>query len=131
LKSRRITFGEQIEITGIKDEIQETINSGGQYWSNIVTAKLGQIGQISRKQANMAITELKLEKLGFRKLDLRTYKDIDKRFKNPPEPKIKKVKPQKQIVKKGDCECSPAIQYAQERRRSGQPCFYCDKMRKM
>ena len=81
MKSRRITFGEQIEITGIKDEIQDTINKGGQYWSVIVTAKLGIIGQISRKQANMAIGELGLEKLGFEKLDLRKYKDKDKRVK--------------------------------------------------
>lgn len=83
MKSRVITFGESLAIMGFKDDIQNILANKTQYWDKHVMFKLRKIGDISRLEANKAIKELGLEKLGWKPIDRRTKqgKDKDKRLK--------------------------------------------------
>lgn len=83
MKSRRITFGEQLAISGFKDEIINTLQNQVGYWDKIVMYNLRKIGSISKLEANKAIKELGLDKIGWKPLDRRTNegKDKDKRLK--------------------------------------------------
>ncbi len=83
MKNRKITFGEEIAITGFKDDIQDLISTQRGFWDKHVMFKLRKIGEISRLEANKAIVELGLEKLGWKPLDRRLAenKDKDKRLK--------------------------------------------------
>jgi len=65
-KERTLTFGEGIEVSGLKDEILETVSAGGQYYDKIVTIKLRKIARISRVQADNAIRDYGLVELGWK-----------------------------------------------------------------
>jgi len=83
MKNRKITFGEELAITGFKDDIQNILSNKSQYWDKHVMIKLRKIGSISRLEANKAIKELGLDKIGWKPLDRRLSenKDKDKRLK--------------------------------------------------
>jgi len=63
---KKLTFGEELEIKGLKDEILEQIGKDSNYSSVLITMKLRKIAKISKKEANNAIKELGLDKLGWR-----------------------------------------------------------------
>lgn len=64
---KRLTFGEEIEISGLKDEILNEVEKDGNYSSTLITIKLRKIARISKKEANNAIVECGLETKGWSK----------------------------------------------------------------
>lgn len=62
----RLTFGEEIEIKALKDEILDEVDKDGNYSSVLITIKLRKIAKINRDEANNAIKELGLDKLGWK-----------------------------------------------------------------
>jgi len=63
---KKLTFGEQIEISGLKDEILDEVQKDGSYSSILITIKLRKIAKISKKEAGKAIKECGLDKVGWR-----------------------------------------------------------------
>ena len=70
-KERRLTFGEEIEISGIQEDIQDAMNGGGQYWDKLVMIGLRKIAKISFAEADKTITKLGLNKLGWKRTNKR------------------------------------------------------------
>jgi len=62
---KKLTFGEQIEISGLKDEILNEVQKGGNYSNILITLKLRKIAKISKKEANKAIKECGLNNVGW------------------------------------------------------------------
>jgi len=62
---KKLTFGEEIEIKGLKDEILEQIGKDSNYSSVLITMKLRKIAKISKKEANKAIKECGLNNVGW------------------------------------------------------------------
>ena len=65
-KIARLTFGEKIEITYQKDLIRSEIQKDAQFSDKIITFALRKIASISKNEANRTITELGLDKKGWR-----------------------------------------------------------------
>ena len=65
MNKTRLTFGEQIEISGLKDEILNEVQKDGNYSSTLITLKLRKIAKISKKEANKAIKECGLNNVGW------------------------------------------------------------------
>ena len=70
-KERRLTFDEQIEISGIQDDIQTAVDGCGQYWDKLVNIGLRKIARISYAEADKTITKLGLNKRGWSRLNKR------------------------------------------------------------